>query len=58
MSHDAYLCANYPDTRPFPTERKNEPNNFVASVVNQGNVLWEECPERCRPKDHPEWLHC
>ncbi len=23
-----YLCADYPDTIPFPTERKNEPNNF------------------------------
>ena len=31
ISHDSYTCKNYPRTKGFPTQRKNEPNNFVAS---------------------------
>ena len=45
-------------TKGFPTQRKNEPNNFVASVVSENHTLWEICPEECRPKDHLDWTHC
>ena len=58
VSHDSYLCQKYPDTRPFPTERKKEPNNFVAAIVTEKVLLWDECPENCRPKNHLDWLHC
>jgi hypothetical protein len=34
----------YPNTQPFPTERLNETNNFVASVVKENVSLWVECP--------------
>ena len=59
VSHDAYTCINFPRTRPFPTQREfNVPNNFVASVVEAQDVMREKCPEKCRPKNHPDWEYC
>ena len=58
ISHDAYTCKNYPNTRGFPTQRKNEPNNFVASVVAENHTLWKICPKACRPRNHLDWTHC
>ena len=58
IGHDSYTCHSYPYTKGFPTQRKNEPNNFVASVVSENHTLWEICPEECRPKDHKDWTHC
>ena len=58
MQHDSYMCKNYPISRPFPTQRKMEPNNFVASVVSENATLWKRCPKACRPKDHPDWEYC
>ena len=43
----------------FPTQRKEEDNNFVAAVVAEGGGrLWKKCPRKCRRKDHPDWEHC
>lgn len=58
IGHDSYTCRSYPYTKGFPTQRKNEPNNFVASVVSENHTLWEVCPEECRPKNHLDWIHC
>ena len=58
IAHDSYLCKNYPFTKAFPTQRRNEPNNFVGSVVSENANLWQECPKECRPKDHLDWIHC
>jgi len=58
ISHDSYTCKNYPRTKGFPTQRKNEPNNFVAAVVAENHTLWKTCPPACRPKSHPDWEHC
>lgn len=58
LGHDSYLCHKYPYTRGFPTQRKKEPNNFMASVVNENNTLWKICPVKCRPATHKDWLHC
>ena len=60
MEHDSYSCNLFPNSIGFPTERKDEPENFVGSIVNFNvkNHLWTVCPEECRRKDHPEWDHC
>ena len=58
MGHDSHFCEKYPSTQPFPIERKNVFNNFVASVVKENMHIWDECPEKCRPVDHKDWIHC
>jgi hypothetical protein len=58
ISHDSYLCEKYPGTRPFPTRRPMEPNNFVAAVVADNYTLDRECPAACRPAGHQDWTHC
>eukprot|EP00096_Caligus_rogercresseyi_P007261 TRINITY_DN25073_c0_g1_i1.p1 TRINITY_DN25073_c0_g1~~TRINITY_DN25073_c0_g1_i1.p1 ORF type:complete len:169 (-),score=39.25 TRINITY_DN25073_c0_g1_i1:175-681(-) len=56
ISHDAYSCAHFARTSPFPTQRKIEPNNFIAAVVSANDTLLAECPLKCR-KD-PSWIYC
>ena len=58
LSHDSYTCGLFPRTKPFPTRRVVEKNNFVASVVEAGDVMKQHCPSKCRPKDHKDWLYC
>ena len=58
VSHDAYTCQRFPRTQPFPTRRKLEPNNFVASIVEANDILDIECPVSCRPKQHKDWTYC
>ena len=60
IQHDSYLCDKYPGSISWPTERKNEPNNFVASVANENDTLWKRCPKRCRRKTRMGTLlsHC
>ena len=58
FSHDAYHCMKYPETHAFPTKRKDEPNNFVASVIAENHILYQKCPIQCRPKDHRDWGYC
>lgn len=71
MSHDSFSCywSRYiygTDTRPFPTRRKT-PNCFVGCAkpccteVDQTKKdvsSFEQCPSRCRPSDHQDWLFC
>ena len=40
----------------FPTRRKNEDNNFVASVYAEKMMVWQKCPVECRRKK--EWEYC
>ena len=68
VAHDSYSCKGYPgpDVRPFLTKRnssddfKSSPKwNFVGSnggFINLNNV--KPCPEKCRPKEHLDWLLC
>ena len=58
IAHDSYNCKSYPYTKGFPTQRKNEINNFVGSVVLNERKLKEECPIECRPKEHLNWTYC
>ena len=45
-------------TSPFPVQRENGTNNFVASVATSNDVLLTKCPLKCRPKDHQDWEYC
>ena len=58
ISHDSYTCQKFPRTQAFPTQRKLENNNFVASVIADNSMLQKTCPIKCRPKDHPDWEYC
>ena len=64
-THDAYLCQEFPNTRPFPSKRRN-PNCFVGTVSRcnetielAGDEFQENiCPILCRPQSHLDWLYC
>jgi len=58
VQHDSYFCKKFSRTRPFPTRRKNETNNFIGSVINENYGILEKCPEKCRPKEHQDWEYC
>ncbi|KAJ8600316.1 hypothetical protein CTAYLR_000622 [Chrysophaeum taylorii] len=64
LSHDAYTCLKYPNTRPFPTQR---PPNYqhVGQVFNaqdeprmadiNGFIRGRQIPKPCRK--HPDWKY-
>jgi len=60
VSHDSYLCDEYPLTRPFPSKRQG--SYFVGQIgAHQSANEVEQpvvCPRKCRPKDHPDWIYC
>jgi hypothetical protein len=68
IAHDSYLCQVYinPNNRPWPTQRIAGDNftfpedlNFVGS--NGGKISLQEqgeCPIKCRPSHHQNWLIC
>ena len=69
IAHDSYLCHHYPSklgNRPWPTQRISghgftEPKNLNFVGSNGGKISLKqhgECPKRCRPKDHVDWLLC
>ena len=59
VQHDAYYCMHYPrGSRPFPTQRLIEPNNYVASAVSDNITERHPCPKFCRPKEHQNWRYC
>ena len=56
VQHDSYTCDQYPGSIGFPTQRLMEPNNYVASVWNDAEMIAKKCPPRCRR--YPSWLYC
>ena len=59
FQHDAYSCETFNNkgiSIGWPTQRLIEPNNFVASPVNENITLLEKCPLKCRRR--PEWEYC
>ena len=65
IAHDSFLCTNGYGHRPvaFPTQRvsANETNCFVGCVrpcCGKGKMPFGQCPIKCRPPDHPEWIYC
>ena len=53
VQHDSYLCEQYPGSIGFPTQRLIEPNNYVASVWNDKEIIEKKCPLKCRR--NPQW---
>ena len=43
----------YPGSIGFPTRRKKERGNYIAS---NNSTMWFKCPEKCRRQ--PEWTYC
>ena len=58
VAHDAYSCERFSNTKPFPTQRKIEPSNFIGSIPWENVINSTPCPTACRPPDHPEWQYC
>jgi hypothetical protein len=58
LQHDSFHCAAFKGAVGFPTERRDEKNNFVGSPVGENWKVATECPLLCRRKGHPEWRYC
>ena len=61
--HDSFLCKNFKNSLPFPTERNG--TCFVGSTsgfecMNPSIEQLKKfvCPLNCRPADHLNWLQC
>ncbi len=54
MSHDAYLCQEFKNTIPFPTQREKGLRNLVGALPNLSQE--KTCPEQCRKE--PDWTYC
>lgn len=55
--HDSFLCKNYQNSEPWPTQRKG--NCFVGRVgkFNESG-LYFKCPFECRPEQSKNWESC
>jgi hypothetical protein len=55
--HDSYLCQRYRSS-PWPTRRTG--NCFVGNPYpcNETASDFNECPVKCRPKEHQDWKYC
>ena len=58
LQHDSYTCQIFPGTRPFPTQRPIEPNNFIGAISVSNGTYLTPCPKLCRPKLHQHWTYC
>jgi len=58
FSHDSYTCKRFSYTHPFPTRREEGIGNYVGSVVSLGATITSDCPFKCRPQEHKDWLTC
>ena len=64
LVHDSYLCQSEflkgSQNKAFPSQRIIEANssvpNFVGNTAKYGIEI--ECPTKCRPEDHQDWLYC
>lgn len=55
LQHDSYQCNFFPNSKPFPTKRKQF---FIGCVRDCSRFKDEICPEPCRPKNHKDWIYC
>ena len=58
MHHDSFCCEGhgFNNSIPFPARRLD--SEYISQTVSGSAPLPETCPEKCRPKDHPEWTRC
>ncbi|XP_064097040.1 uncharacterized protein LOC135208606 isoform X2 [Macrobrachium nipponense] len=58
--HDSYNCRRFPGSQPFPSQRVNF--TFVGQRTYRKWYRKErtflQCPWRCRPRQHPDWVYC
>jgi hypothetical protein len=60
---DAYSCQKHEGAYelPYPTQRDSRDCHIgcIKPCCNNSTKIYMlECPEKCRPKEHPEWLYC
>jgi len=58
LEYDSFSCEKFPNSRPFPT-RKESPTLFVG--CRRSNCTADEhleCPKKCRPANHQDWIWC
>ena len=59
LQHDSFHCDLFAKSRSWPSQRpEGQLDNFVGSPVSLNATLTDECPLRCRPREHPEWKQC
>jgi len=58
LIHDSYTCKKFSYTSPFPTKRELGVGNYVGSVLALNASIDAPCPEKCRPKEHKDWIYC
>ncbi|CAL4107631.1 unnamed protein product [Meganyctiphanes norvegica] len=60
LMHDSYHCMRYPESRPFPSQRFNL--TYVGQRTYRAKYITDrivrECPYKCRPLQHQDWLYC
>ena len=59
LAHDSYNCVQLRinHTKGFPTERLEEPMNFVGSVQDEfSEPMMDICPPPCR--HNQDWMYC
>ena len=60
LSHDSYSCERFPNTAPFPTQRKMDVHtNYAGALFSpKFKSLYAERPPKCRPQNHQDWIYC
>jgi hypothetical protein len=64
LAFDSYTCEQFHDGRqlPFPVQRTSRECHLgcVRPCCQNTSkiILTKPCPDKCRPKDHPDWLYC
>jgi hypothetical protein len=64
LVHASFHCLRFgPKADPFPTQRPALEGNkhlFVGCVrpCTRADHLLRECPVKCRPEEHKDWLYC
>ncbi len=61
---DSYTCGQFREghLRPFPTQRPSRECHLGCirpCCQNSSKISFTKpCPEKCRPKNHPDWIYC
>ena len=57
LVHDSFTCQMFPMSSPWPTQRQD--GQFVGSPLlrREWNVT-KQCPRKCRPPEHQDWIYC